>query len=53
MSAIFYSVLIVLIGVVLYRAGYADGYDEGRIDAENEDDETEIYMEHNHGGDRG
>lgn len=45
--------LFMAIGYVLYQAGYKDGYDRGYDDCFWRDpEEPEIYMDHEHGGDK-
>lgn len=53
MSNIITALLLMAIGYVLYQAGYKDGYDMG-YDAcfWSDREEPEIYMEHEHGGDK-
>lgn len=47
------SLLLMAIGYVLYQAGYKDGYDRWYEDFYWRDrEEPEIYMEHEHGGDK-
>ena len=47
------TLLLMAIGYVLYQAGDKDGYDRGYDDCFWRDPvEPEIYMEHEHGGDK-
>ena len=51
---ILYHLTIVAAGWLMYRVGRKEGYDRGYDDCFWRDPvEPEIYMEHNHGGDRG
>lgn len=50
---ILYTLMIAVAGWLLYQAGYKDGYDMG-YDAcfWSDREEPEIYMEHEHGGEK-
>lgn len=48
------ALLLMAAGCVLYQAGYKDGYDRGWKNGfgaclSTEDEEPEIYMDHEHG----
>ena len=50
---ILYHLTIVAAGWLMYQVGRKEGYDRGYDDCFWHDpEEPEIYMEHNHGGDK-
>lgn len=51
---ILYTLMIAVAGWLLYQCGYKDGYDRGWKNGfgaclSTEDEEPEIYMDHEHG----